>query len=103
MRAAAVHLVAFVHAMTRTRKGGVYVAVGEAEIRDAIVRQPRMRGRAVRLKSIAAIHDGWQGLEIDGNRLDRILGKRSTRCDDDGNRLTNVCDFAIGENRPIRL
>src|ERR1700744_5035762 len=103
MGSTAVHLVALVHVMTRTRKGRLYVPVSEAEICDAIVRQPRMRRRTVRFKSIAAIHDGRQGLEIDGNRLHRILGERSAGSDDDGNRLTNIYHFAIRKHRPVPL
>src|ERR1700756_1458762 len=101
MRATAMPLVAFVHKMTRSSKRGLYVAVGEAEICNAVVRQVRMRGGAAWFKSLAAVHDGRQGFKIDDRRLDSVLRKRSANRDDDRNRLANIGDFTISEHRPI--
>ena len=62
-----------------------------------------MNRRAAVLQRFAAITHGREGFIIDIDHLRRVFCDIAGRREHNGDRLSHICSFAIGEDRPVYL
>ena len=83
--------------MRRLVEGGLGVAEGYFVRGDDVGVELAADCGSARFGGLAAVRGGWQHVVIDLDQGSRVLGDVAVIGDDDGDRLADIGDFAVGE------
>ena len=87
----------------RARERGVEVALADGEGADEIGAEFLVDDRTARAQRLLRVDDGRQRIEIEADQLRGVLGGVAALRDDDGNRLADVADLVMGQQRLLGI